>query len=928
MINNTFDSTPYYNITSSNVSASINSSDPFTFGAGNALTGANFTICSSLNCAVYTPAIGQLWEVKESGSCTMPSDNYQTSGSTTTSVCNGEYYINDTDTNGVFRFGTGTGHVLDCRQAIFHGGNNTNSKFATTYDRSGVTIKNCRPDSYDIGIQTNGASVNSIVQNNTFGWHRSYGVLVYSNGSQIINNTFNNASTYVQNTKDILYDGNTCWKYAPLNGYTPARAECLFLDPYFNVTVSNNRLSGGQYAIYMNTPQYGINIINNYIEKSDRAIKLNDVTGNSSWYNTIQYNTFFNNSGDYDSYNLELESLNSTYWTFDHNTVQHSPDVSISVQGSDTFNITHNSFDMVCLDGRDFPSTVHSKNMPCTAISIAERYKGYCYINALGCNTGNIDAAASNNYNVIGNTFDDDTMVYLTTQRTPKASYTHDLTNYCLHNITWNGFTNETLMYVNQDLEYITTTGPNRLAEVKDLDGTTYRPYNITKYTTLFRTESGLANYSVTAGSLLSCYSYNDVYLQNNSMPYASDINVVTLSVNQTSNRDYIISYPTSTSPRLTEIGTGITGVDIDYTDSQTLNVNVTGSGYVNISNLAITYGVYNILNGTTLKAQRVTYDSYNISHGNWLFFSDGYLGRVLLTADKSAIAPGDSVAFSCSAQYGNAPLTYSIDYGDGSSASASSGTHTYANIGQYTTVCTVVDADGDTGTSSTVTIVSPHITSGSSGGGSIPTVIQREEEVSKPKNDGTCSIQIEPNPLVIDADHMQITATITNSELNTIKVSPSVIVAMGSVQPPGRFSVSSGSLEIPGGQSKVVTITYSRPLFGSKDVNTTMRLALLGTQCREVYAPINVNVAGRSSSGAQISVGTYLTSDVSPAVHGVPVFAVYCMIYVLGMLVFAGWFSKAFKRGVGNGIGAMFLIYLVCSFAAAGIVYGVQVLV
>ncbi len=55
------------------------------------------------------------------------------------------------------------------------------------------------------------------------------------------------------------------------------------------------------------------------------------------------------------------------------------------------------------------------------------------------------------------------------------------------------------------------------------------------------------------------------------------------------------------------------------------------------------------------------------------------------------------TVSYACSGS-GNTPLSYTIDFGDGSPASpVPSGTHTYSTPGDYTVTCTVEDADGDT---------------------------------------------------------------------------------------------------------------------------------------------------------------------------------------------------------------------------------------
>ena len=58
-------------------------------------------------------------------------------------------------------------------------------------------------------------------------------------------------------------------------------------------------------------------------------------------------------------------------------------------------------------------------------------------------------------------------------------------------------------------------------------------------------------------------------------------------------------------------------------------------------------------------------------------------------------------VNFVCQSATGNAPLTYSWDFGDGTIDSTQNPTHTYENAGIFTTTCTITDVDGDIDSSS-----------------------------------------------------------------------------------------------------------------------------------------------------------------------------------------------------------------------------------
>ncbi len=63
---------------------------------------------------------------------------------------------------------------------------------------------------------------------------------------------------------------------------------------------------------------------------------------------------------------------------------------------------------------------------------------------------------------------------------------------------------------------------------------------------------------------------------------------------------------------------------------------------------------------------------------------------------DPTQGTEGDTVSFDCQTTRGNEPLSYVIDFGDGTQTASSSASHTYPLEGNYTTSCTVTDADGD----------------------------------------------------------------------------------------------------------------------------------------------------------------------------------------------------------------------------------------
>src|SRR3989475_1897978 len=69
-------------------------------------------------------------------------------------------------------------------------------------------------------------------------------------------------------------------------------------------------------------------------------------------------------------------------------------------------------------------------------------------------------------------------------------------------------------------------------------------------------------------------------------------------------------------------------------------------------------------------------------------------------TFTPSAPINGTAVAFAGSATGGTAPYTYSWSFGDGTSATGASPTHTYSNVGPYTVTLTTTDSNGATSSS------------------------------------------------------------------------------------------------------------------------------------------------------------------------------------------------------------------------------------
>jgi PKD repeat protein len=82
-------------------------------------------------------------------------------------------------------------------------------------------------------------------------------------------------------------------------------------------------------------------------------------------------------------------------------------------------------------------------------------------------------------------------------------------------------------------------------------------------------------------------------------------------------------------------------------------------------------------------------------------------------SATPSSVDVGQTVSFSCTAGGGVAPYTYSWVFGDGTTGTGQSATHSYTTAGSMTAVCTVRDSDSTTatGAASVAVVALPSVT-------------------------------------------------------------------------------------------------------------------------------------------------------------------------------------------------------------------------
>lgn len=86
--------------------------------------------------------------------------------------------------------------------------------------------------------------------------------------------------------------------------------------------------------------------------------------------------------------------------------------------------------------------------------------------------------------------------------------------------------------------------------------------------------------------------------------------------------------------------------------------------------------------------------------------------------ASPTSVTVGTSVSFTCAAAGGEPPYTYSWNFGDGSTGSGESATHTYSTAGTMDVICTVTDSFSTEATGPTAVTVTSSSGTGNPGNG------------------------------------------------------------------------------------------------------------------------------------------------------------------------------------------------------------------
>lgn len=560
--------------------------------------------------------------------CVTPTENYNQTGSVL--FCDGTYYLNDTDNNGVFWANT-SNVIIQCNGTVFDGDLGTGSiAFRAAGSTSNITVKDCTFKDYSSGAKV--TSYNGVYMiNNTFINNSAHG-LEWSGqvkNSQFVNNTFDNSSVYVQANKLGNFTGNI-WKNCGLRYCGSADQYNIYVFSLAeNISITNNSFDKARVGLQLGGigGLGNITVENNFFQRSDVAIRYGTVK--TSGYNNIRYNYFRNNTYGNDGYNLVLDAYDSDSLNFDSNIIVEQTDGILNIQAVNNSNITNNYMWLLCIENRtDYIG--NGQNEPCFYIKVGKYFKTWKY------------ASLKDNKNdiILNNTMNGDGSVMLFMEGA--FNITHDLTDYWYKAIEfYNYSSNKSEFYVKNAYNEIRNNirGFNLTSRSSNFYygvGVGSTTYNITYYG-LNKTHLLVWN---DANNLTSIIIYNsssterDLYDVNASRFLAADISTYNFSTTATSTQflyklfdggcDTIPSNNIVIQPSTTLCnGTGI------YGNISNITINMSGlSGFVNKSGatLNLTYLNYNGKlayfgsNSTTmltnLLGMSTPYNDINISNG------------------------------------------------------------------------------------------------------------------------------------------------------------------------------------------------------------------------------------------------------------------------------------------------------------------------
>lgn len=201
---------------------------------------------------------------------------------------------------------------------------------------------------------------------------------------------------------------------------------------------------------------------------------------------------------------------------------------------------------------------------------------------------------------------------------------------------------------------------------------------------------------------------------------YQSDSNALTTT--QPTVATLTFTQPTSTSVQLSWTNGASYGGNISFGEYE-VNESVNGGSFSTVATVTQetthSYTVNGLSTGTGYDFYIATVDVASDAGNGYDFASDSNSIHAnaptpltsLATAHPGAADVGQSVSFSCVAIGGSGSYTFNWGFGDGSTASGGTVSHTYSGAGTFTGTCTVTDSLGTNSSSLVQVIISPQLT-------------------------------------------------------------------------------------------------------------------------------------------------------------------------------------------------------------------------
>lgn len=257
-----------------------------------------------------------------------------------------------------------------------------------------------------------------------------------SNFPTIINNIFTNISTnnyainihgttklpiiknnyFINNFKSIISTTNTTYiANNTITGNKIIGSTGILIYGAYNSIVENNTVELLSYGILVNdlSLSNANDIIrNNIVRYTDRGINLF-----SSDNATITNNIFYNNTANYDNYDMSLQFYNSKNATITNNNFTQIASAAVWVSTSSNLNFTNNSYSCIPLSQRN-NYNAEDLGQPSGVFFITPAYKSFINQNVDNDNNTiiNISKSESHNITISDEIFNDNCILLLTSQ--------------------------------------------------------------------------------------------------------------------------------------------------------------------------------------------------------------------------------------------------------------------------------------------------------------------------------------------------------------------------------------------------------------------------------------------------------------------------------------------------------------------------------